>query len=206
MKIILAAALFLIISNCFGQVKKIDDFAVYNRVLTINNDGRASVIHLNESANNGVAWIKGMKFTNGNIEFDVMGKDVLQQSFVGVAFHGVNDTTYDAIYFRPFNFRSADPEKKVHHVQYISDPKFEWMKLRAEFPGKYEKGITVPPDPNGWFHVRIAVKGKKFSVFVNGDAKPSLEVEQLVKLTGDMIGFWAGNGSGGDWKNLRISN
>jgi hypothetical protein len=26
-----------------------------------------------------------------------------------VAFHGVDATTYDSIYFRPFNFRAADP-------------------------------------------------------------------------------------------------
>ena len=30
-----------------------------------------------------------------------------QQSFLGIAFHVVDWTTYDAVYFRPFNFRAA---------------------------------------------------------------------------------------------------
>jgi hypothetical protein len=203
MKIIFTAVLFLAFSSCFGQQKKAADFKVVNRILTITNDG--SVIHLNEVDNDGKAWIKGAKFTNGNIEFDIKGKDVLQQSFVGFAFHGVNDSTYDAIYFRPFNFKSADPARKAHAVQYVSSPKYDWSRLRTEFPNKYEKPLNTPLEPNDWFHVRITVKGKEISVFVNSEIKPSLVVEQIVPTNGDMIGYWVGNGSGGDWKNLKIS-
>ncbi len=54
----------------------------------------------------GIAWINDIRFSDGIIEFDVKGKNVLQQSFVGFAFHGSNDSTYDAVYFRPFNFKS----------------------------------------------------------------------------------------------------
>ena len=43
----------------------------------------------------GVAYLQGIEFSNGTIELDVRGKDVQQQSFVGVAFHGVDGTTYD---------------------------------------------------------------------------------------------------------------
>ena len=203
MKLIFTAILFFAFCTCFGQQKKAGDFKVVNRTLTITSDG--SVIHLNEVDNDGKAWIKGSKFTNGNIEFDIKGKDVLQQSFVGFAFHGVNDSTYDAIYFRPFNFKAADPARKAHAVQYVSSPKYDWSRLRTEFPNKYEKPLNTPPDPNDWFHVRITVKGKEISVFVNNETKPSLVVEQIVPTNGDMIGYWVGNGSGGDWKNLRIT-
>src|SRR5258707_625793 len=79
-----------------------------------------------------VAYLPGIEFANGSIEFDVKGKDVLQQSFVGVAFHGVDGTTYDAIYLRPFNFRAQDPARRSHSVQYISHPTYTWEKLRNE--------------------------------------------------------------------------
>lgn len=202
MKHIFTAILFLSLSACSGQQYKAEDFKVVNRTLSITNNG--SVVHLDEVNDDGKAWIKGAKFINGNIEFDIKGKDVLQQSFVGFAFHALNDSTYDAIYFRPFNFKAADPARKAHAVQYVSSPKYDWSRLRTEFPNKYEKPLNTPPDPNDWFHVRITVKGKEISVFVNNETKPSLVVEQIVPMNGEMIGYWVGNGSGGDWKNLKI--
>jgi hypothetical protein len=62
--------------------------------------------------------------------------ETLQQSFVGVAFHGVDGTTYDAIYFRPFNFKTDDPVRRIHAVQYISHPDNPWQKLRDGQPGE----------------------------------------------------------------------
>ena len=51
-------------------------------------------------------------------------------------------TTYDAIYFRPFNFRTSDPARRLRAVQYISHPTYTWNKLRAERPGVYEKPVN----------------------------------------------------------------
>lgn len=205
MKFLFTPALILLCISCFGQQKSAEDFMVTNRTLHLTNDGSTPVINLNEVEGDGKAWIKGEKFSNGNIELDIKGKDVFQGSFVGIAFHGLNDSTYDAIYFRPFNFKSTDPARKAHAVQYVSMPKYDWYKLRSDFPGKYEKPLNTPPDPNEWFHVRIAVNGKSIRVFVNGETVPALEVEQLAPTAGEMIGYWVGNGSGGSWKNLKIT-
>src|SRR5262245_24713678 len=71
---------------------------------------------------NGLVWLTGIHFSKGTIDVDLRGKDVVQQSFLGIAFHGVDTTTHDIIYFRPFNFRSADPVRKIHAVQYVSEP------------------------------------------------------------------------------------
>jgi hypothetical protein len=126
------------------------------------------------------------------------------QSFVGVAFHGVDGTTYDAIYFRPFNFRTEDPARRLRAVQYISHPTHTWNKLRAEQPGQFEQPVSPAPDPNGWFHVRVVVESPKVSVFV-GDAKePCLVVNQLSERKKGLVGLWVGNTSGGDFANFRI--
>ena len=126
---------------CLGQTQPAtpSDFAVVNRTVSISNGQDGSpVIHLDERDGDGVAWIKGKAFSQGAIEFNLRGKDVLQRSFVGIAFHGVNDTTYEVIYFRPFNFRATDPLRKSHAVQYTALPKYDWFSLRASFPGQYE--------------------------------------------------------------------
>ncbi len=177
---------------------------VFNRSVSSLNDGAKKGARLSENPGDGVAYLPGIEFANGTIEFDVKGKDVQQQSFVGVAFHGVDGTTFDAIYFRPFNFRAEDPARRRRAVQYISHPTYTWQKLRAEQPGKYEQAVNPVPDPNAWFHVRVVVASPKVSVFV-GDAKePSLVVNQLSDRKKGLVGLWVGNNSAGDFANFKI--
>jgi hypothetical protein len=50
------------------------------------------------------------------------------------------------------------------------------------------------------------VKYPKVSAFVNGAAEASLVVEQLSDRKAGWVGLWVGNGSGGEFANLRISS
>lgn len=177
---------------------------VFNRSVSGFRDGARQGLRLTQDATAGVAYLQGIEFAGGVIEFDVRGKDVLQQSFVGMAFYGVDGTTYEAIYFRPFNFRAADPVRRAHAVQYIAHPTYTWQKLRAEHAGVYEQPVNPVPDPNGWFHVRVLVAGSKVSVFVGDATAPSLVVTRLSERTKGLVGPWVGDGSGGDFANLKI--
>jgi hypothetical protein len=177
---------------------------VFNRRVTSFSDSAKKGLRLSENPDAGVAYLSGVEFANGVIEVDVRGKDVQQQSFVGVAFHGVDSTTYDAIYFRPFNFRASDPARRVRAVQYVSQPTYTWQKLRAEHPGVYEQAVKPVPDPNGWFHVRVVVAGSKVSVFVNDATEASLVVNRLSERPTGLVGLWVGNNSSGDFANLKI--
>ncbi|MEJ7682517.1 MAG: hypothetical protein WKG06_32620 [Segetibacter sp.] len=182
-------------------------FHLFNRSITLSTDKQGkNIIHLNSNSNAGVAWINNLTFGKGIIEFDVKGKNILQQSFVGIAFHGLNDSTYDAIYFRPFNFQSTDSIKRSHSVQYISLPEYDWPLLRERHPGKYENALINKTDPESWFHVKIVTDYKNITVFVNKDQKPSLVVKPLSNTTTGKIGFWVGNNSSGDFANLSIQN
>jgi len=179
-----------------------ENFNVVNRIVSV--DKKSGTINLNKADGAGIAWINGQVFSKGVIEFDVKGKDEFQSSFVGIAFHGVNDSIYESIYFRPFNFRTTDLGRKSHAVQYIANPAYDWPKLRAEFPNKYEQSISPAPDPDQWFHVKITVAGELISVYVNNSKQPALKVKPLTRTSGKMVGYWVGNGSGGDWRNLKI--
>jgi hypothetical protein len=151
-----------------------------------------------------IIWLDGFSFTNGVIEFDVRGRSAPpQSSFVGVAFRVADAKTYDAVYFRPFNYRAADPVNRAHAVQYISLPAFPWRRLRTEKPGQYEKGIEPAPDGDAWLHARIVIARPKIRVFVNGAAEPSLVVDELSDRTGGSVGLWCTNF--GMLANLRIT-
>jgi hypothetical protein len=123
----------------------------FNRTAASLTDAARTGARLSEAPGDGVAYLEGIEFANGTIELDVRGKDVQQQSFLGVAFHGVDGATYDAVYFRPFNFRAEDPERRKRAVQYISHPDYPWQKLRAEHPGKYEQAVTPYRIPTAGF-------------------------------------------------------
>lgn len=194
-------ALCLCMLACTAQAQLFSVTHVFNRVLSLPEHG--SYYHLDEEPGAGVAWLRLPAFRTGTVSFEVKGKDVLQQSFVGMAFHGSNDTTYDVIYLRPFNFRAADPVRRSHAVQYISLPRYDWELLRNRFPGKYENAIEPAPDPNGWVKVKVVVTTKQVTVFVAN--KQCLQVDLLDNINaGTQLGLWVGYGSGGDWRNVKV--
>jgi len=187
------------------DLSKKANFQSISREASLSTDKTGNtIVHLNANDGPGVVWINGLNFSAGVIEFDVKGKDVLQESFVGIAFHGADDSTYESIYFRPFNFQAADTIRKKHAVQYISLPKFDWSYLRRTYPDKYEHSLLSFVDPNKWFHVKIVADKNKIQAFVNSDVKACLSVEPLTKNLSGKIGFWVGDGSEGDFTNLVI--
>src|SRR5688572_1960716 len=177
----------------------------YNREVKLVEESGRKFVRLDARANDGIAWLMGSDFSEGTIEIELRGQDKPGQSFVGVAFHGVDDTTYEAIYFRPFNFKIADSARRQRAVQYSSHPKHTWEKLRGDTPGKDGQPVSPVPDPNDWFRARIVVETGKVSVFVNDAAKPALVVTPLNERRGGLVGLWVGNGSAGDFASLKLT-
>jgi len=187
------------------DITNIKNLTVVNRAVAVSKEAGKVIVHLNSTAGDGIAWINNTNFEKGVIEFDVKGKNILQQSFVGIAFHGADDRTFDAVYFRPFNFQSPDQVRKSHSVQYVSMPQYDWSLLRENYPGKYENVLVSTIDPVSWFHAKVVVEADKITVYVNNDAKPSLVVSPLAKRATGKIGFWVGNNSDGDFADLSIT-
>jgi hypothetical protein len=168
------------------------------------DDGGRMVLKVAAAPGEGVVWQEQSALQDGTIEVELRGRDVVGQSFLGVAFRGLDDRTYEAVYFRPFNFATTDPDRRRHAVQYHSSPDNPWAKLRAEHPNEYESAIAPVPDPNDWFRVRILLEGRSLSVFVNGAPAPTLAVAALAVPRPGKVGVWLGNGSGGEFANLKV--
>ena len=212
MKTLLFAFLSIfLITGIYAQtvrpdITKIDDkqsWQVYNRnAFAVTEENNKTYLTMDASQGDGLAVFQQLEFENGTIEFDVKGKDVMQRSFVGIAFHIQDENTFNAIYFRPFNFKK--PERKGHSVQYISHPEFTWQKLRTEFPEQFENPVNPVPNPEDYFHAKVVVHWPEVKVFVENAATPSLDVKMKSEFKKGKIGFWVGNGSDGSFKNLVI--
>ena len=172
----------------------------------IDTNGKHALKMIEVAPIMGLVWLKDYDFGDGTIEVDVLGRtQPVQGSFVGVAFHVADAQTYEAVYFRPFNFRAADSTRRSHAVQYISHPAFPWQKLRSEHPGQYEAPVIPEPDGDQWFHVRIVVERPKISVFVNDARTPALVVNELSDRARGSLGLWVGDGSAGIFANLHVT-
>ena len=199
----------LVSCNSFAQIKV--DFQNLSRVTVENRKAETTVengrqlIRLSEADGDGLAIFNDIQFDNGTIEFDVKGRNVMQQSFVGIAFLVQDRNHYEAIYFRPFNFMNADTARRRRAVQYIAHPDYPWDKLREQYPGKYENRVSPVPGPDEWFHAKVVVEGKNVKVFVNNATTPSLQATRLTEAQTGKIALWTGNGSNGSFANLVVT-
>jgi hypothetical protein len=166
-------------------------------------EGR-TVVTFDGRPGDGAAWLDGVDFQNGTIELSIRGKNNPGRSFVGVAFRGVDDETYDAVYFRPFNFVADNDASRSHMVQYISHPAYTWSRLREEHTDVYENSLPNPPDPDSFFRARIVVEKPQVRVYVGDDPEPCLVVNELTDREGGRIGLWMGNNSDGSFAELII--
>ncbi len=149
----------------------------------VDVDGKRAVrlTAAGDSANGivGLALPAGTTFTTGVIEVDLKGRNLRQRSFLGVAFNVTDEKNFEAVYFRPFNFKAEEPMRS-RAVQYIAWPVNTWEHLRKTAPGRFEHAIDPVPDPDDWFHARIEVTDREVRVFVNGAGTPTLVTERLL--------------------------
>jgi len=177
-----------------------------------NEDGRA-VLYFDPiggdkpgGSNIALALVQGVTFETGVIEVDFKGNSPPTASFLGIAFNvannGADENHFEAIYFRPFNFKREGFTD--HAVQYVAHPDHPWKELRENKPGVYEAKVAPAPDPSGWFHARIEITRERVSVTVNDGAKPCLTVDRLSAPGSGTVGLWI-DSKPGAFSNLKIT-
>lgn len=175
-----------------------------NREVANKTELNTGVLSLNAKNGSGLAILKNVEFDSGTILIDFKGENVAGKSFVGLAFNIQNDSTYEAVYFRPFNFESSEKLSREHGIQYIYHPEFPWKKLRTEKEGTYESEFINPPNPNDWFTIEITINRTMVTVTDKFSEKILMEVERLAKPISNSIGLWTGHNSKGSFRNLKI--
>ena len=188
--------------NLFDLQNK--DIHVINREAVYVDTLDKKYLSLSRDKEVGLIWLPVEEFQNGTIEIIMRGINEFQRSFIGIAFHGSNDSTYDAVYCRPFNFFAEDSIRRIRSIQYISHPKYTWEKLRTEQNGVFEKEIINPPDPDDWFKMTLIIDGKIIKAFINSNETPSLVVEKLGDRTSGKLGIFVADNSGGDFERIEI--
>ena len=206
-------ALLVIVFLCmtmlsFGQQKinlatalQEQQIKAVNRTLSIY-EKHPEAVEMNAGEGDGLAVLKELAFETGTIEVELLGENNPGRSFIGIAFNIQDEETFEAIYFRPFNFVATEQARKDHMVQYIHHPVYTWYKLREERTMEFENEIPAPPDPDAWFKAIIKVSEKHVAVFMDEGAEPVLKVERLTTLKSQKLGLWVGNGSSGRFRNL----
>jgi hypothetical protein len=194
------------------DLSKIEDGRTWSAINLKSNaiaENGKSVLQLSplggnkKGSNVGIALVEGLEFAEGIIDIDLKGQGKMHASFLGVAFSVADGKTFEAVYFRPFNFMSDDKEFRARAVQYVSWPDHTWESLRKAKPGVFESAVNPVPDPAGWFHARIEVGKKKVSVFVNDAKEACLVVDRLGNPGKGKVGLWV-DSQEGSFGNLKI--
>src|SRR5581483_3575075 len=110
----------------------------------VEYQGRRAVRLTKDTEKDGFELLRSTDFQDGTIEADIALKittppGVRMPGFVGIAFRARPDASrYELFYLRPGNARADDQAMRNHSLQYVSEPDFDWYKLRREWPWLYE--------------------------------------------------------------------
>lgn len=186
-----------------GEKQNEKKVSAVNRDIQVDEKNHDAIV-FNAQEGDGLGILEDQSFEHGKLMLSIKGENKPGRSFVGFAFNIQNDSVYEAIYFRPFNFVAKEQIRKSHMVQYIYHPEFTWKKLREERTGEFENEIVNPPNPDEWFKAIIDIDKNYVTVFVNDSKTPSLKVKRLTKTKSDKVGLWTGFNSAGKFKDLEF--
>jgi len=111
------------------------------------------------------AYLSGVKFREGALEVDLARTD---RKPPGIGFRGRDNGNWRNVIL--FNLRKAEHQDTREFVE--------------QGVGTRRNGTVLllnirTPDPCKWLHVKATVQGRKVAVYLNGNAKPSIEVDGM---------------------------
>jgi hypothetical protein len=117
----------------------------------------------------GAAWLKGSRFQNGTIEFDIAFSEVT--GFPGIAFRAATHDDYELFYLR--ENLSGQP----HATQYT--PVLHGLYAWQIYAGPSWEA-TARWTYDRWMHVKLVVSGARAELYVDGDSP----VQVITRLRG----------------------
>ena len=145
-----------------------------------------------------IAFAKGLALKEGAIEFELKSAQLnrVGHNYIGVIFRVQDSLHYEVLYFRFCPGQLAG-------IQFasVSDGTDPWQKFQQ--PQYTRPGVF--PDKT-WIKIRIELRGERMLLYMNGAAKPALDIAHLPGgYPAGSVGFWAFPTSGeGMFRNLRV--
>ncbi len=198
--VILAIILFKSTAFCSAQsFSFLEDFQngsleFINREMDDANNKRIQILGKNDI---GFLWINTFDFVEGNIDLDLKGLDASPQRYIGLAFYGQNDTTYQALCISPYALLNEDFTLRKNAIKYFATPIPK--EINALLCDEVAKSTI-----NRWFHCRLQVKNKKVEVYIDDNATPSFSSNLIDGKVGGKFGVFFSAGAGGEFGNIKI--
>ena len=137
----------------------------------------------------GAAVARGPEMRDGTFEFLMAATP--QTNFLGVQFHARGPLDAEVIFFR---VGDSGTSEAVQYAPAFNSVTSAWQVYR----GAGANAVAELPREQ-WIPVRITVRGRKASLYLNGDSTPTLEVPRLAGTGGARLGIWAGGFGRGAW-------
>jgi len=125
--------------------------------------------------------VKGAKFRDGTVEFDVASKP--HGLFLGIGFRIESEANMEVVYLRP---NASDTIEAVQYTPRLNGDAI-WQLLNSN----HENASAHIPE-NQWIHMKIVVRGRTCTLFLNASKVATLVVTNLRR--GDSeggIALWA---------------
>lgn len=129
---------------------------------------------------NGFAWLEGLSFTDGTVEFDVAFTP--ERGFAGPMFRVQSTNDYEHFYLRPHQSGQPDANQYTPVIHSVSG----WQLYHGN-------GYSAPTPYrfDEWMHVRIAFAGNRAEVFIDSD-EPTVVIPELKRpLQAGTVGLTA---------------
>jgi len=84
-------------------------------------------------------------------------------------------------------------------------PADDYARLRARFPGEFEKSVDQSVAPTKWNRLRLVVRNGRVQAFVGDAGTAAIDVRELQSESHGQVGLYVDNGSDGVFANVRIT-
>jgi sugar lactone lactonase YvrE len=157
------AALLLILTATAASAEIIpfdsDRWMLFNAEI-VDHEGRQCLI--------GSAFLPGVAFTNGVIEYDIMVDG--SRGYPGIRFRAANQFDYENFYIRPHVSNRPDALQYTAAFKGVAG----WQLYNG--PG-YTAAAEIPTGE--WIHVRLEIKDKRARVYFGDGEEPALVIDDL---------------------------
>ncbi|MBW7996526.1 MAG: hypothetical protein FVQ81_08180 [Candidatus Glassbacteria bacterium] len=137
--------------------------------------------YLGEKSLTGRAYLEGVEFENGTIEWDMAVEG--SQAYAGIYFRMQSEADHELFYLRP---QATD---KFDALQYM--PQFNGLEAWQLYSGDGFTAEAAIPFKR-WFHVKMEVSGKQARVYLDNSDEPALVIDDLKHgVSKGSIGPWS---------------